>query len=55
VVFLRIAIPVMVVRWWIKLGGIKTTDPDFAGAKRATIVVGIVGLSALASGIPVLR
>ena len=51
--FLRIAIPVMVVRWWIKFGAIKTDDPDFARAKRAAIIVGIVGLLALASAIPV--
>ena len=53
--FLRVAIPVMVIRWWIKFGGIKTADPDFARAKRASVVVGIVGLLALASGIPMLR
>jgi len=50
--FLRIAIPVMVVRWWIKFGSIKTDDPDFARAKRAAIIVGIVALRALASAIP---
>jgi hypothetical protein len=48
--FLRIAIPVMVVRWWIKFRSIKTDDPDFARAKRAAIIVGIVALLALASG-----
>jgi hypothetical protein len=45
--FLRIAIPVMVIRWWIKFGSIKTEDPDFARAKRAAIIVGVVGLLAL--------
>ena len=50
--FLRIAIPVMVVRWWIKFGSIKTDDPDFARAKRAVIVVGIIALLALVSGLP---
>jgi hypothetical protein len=50
--FLRVAVPVMVVRWWIKFGGIKTTDPDFARAKRAAIVVGVLSLLAIASAIP---
>jgi hypothetical protein len=50
--FLRIAIPVMVVRWWIKFGSIKTDDPDFTRAKRAVVVVGIVALLALASALP---
>lgn len=50
--FLRIAIPVMVVRWWIKFGSIKTDDPDFARAKRAAIIVGIVALLGLASAVP---
>ncbi|HEY1744207.1 MAG TPA: hypothetical protein VGG18_13645 [Granulicella sp.] len=50
--FLRIAIPVMVVRWWIKFGSIKTDDPDFTRAKRAAIIVGIVALLGLASAIP---
>jgi hypothetical protein len=45
--FLRIAIPVMVIRWWIKFGSIKTEDPDFARAKRAAIIIGVVGFLAL--------
>jgi hypothetical protein len=40
--FLRVAIPVMVVRWWIKFGSIKTDDRDFARAKRAAIVVSVI-------------
>ena len=51
--FLRIAIPVMVVRWWIKFGSIETDDPDFARAKQAAIIVGIVAVLALASAIPI--
>jgi endogenous inhibitor of DNA gyrase (YacG/DUF329 family) len=50
--FLRIAIPVMLIRWWIKFGSIRTDDPDFARAKRAAITVGIVALLALVTGIP---
>ncbi|MBB5059610.1 hypothetical protein HDF16_004336 [Granulicella aggregans] len=45
--FLRIAVPVMVVRWWIKFGGIKTGDPDFPGAKRAAVIVSVVAVFAL--------
>jgi hypothetical protein len=51
--FLRIAIPVMVIRWWIKFGSIKTDDPDFHSAKRAAIIVGIVGLLALINALPI--
>jgi hypothetical protein len=53
--FLRVAIPVMVVRWWIKFGSIKTDDPDFVRAKRAAIIVGIVAVLALVSAIPMHR
>jgi hypothetical protein len=42
--FLRVAIPIMVVRWWYKFGGIKTDDPDFPGAKRAVIIVSVVAV-----------
>ena len=34
--FLRVAIPIMVIRWWIRFGKIKTTDPDFTRARNAT-------------------
>jgi endogenous inhibitor of DNA gyrase (YacG/DUF329 family) len=49
--FLRIAIPVMLIRWWVKFGGIKTTDADFGRAKRAAIVVSVVAVLALASAL----
>jgi hypothetical protein len=49
--FLRIAIPVMLVRWWIKYGSIKTNDSDFARAKKAVIIVGVVAILALLSAI----
>jgi hypothetical protein len=45
--FLAIAIPVMVIRWWIKFGAIKTNDPDFPRAKRSTIIVSIVAILGL--------
>jgi hypothetical protein len=45
--FLRIAIPVMAIRWFLKYGKIQTTDPDFAPAKRTTLIMGIIGLAVL--------
>lgn len=36
--FLLIAVPVMLVRWWIKYSGIQTSDQDYEGAKRNTII-----------------
>ena len=51
--FLRFAIPVMLVRWWIKFGKIKSDDAEFVRAKRTTIYVGIVALLALASALPI--
>ncbi|MBB5063121.1 hypothetical protein [Granulicella mallensis] len=50
--FLRLAIPAMVIRWWIRFGSIKTDDPDFARAKRIAIVISIVALLGLLSAIP---
>jgi cadmium resistance protein CadD (predicted permease) len=49
--FLRLAIPVMVIRWWIKFGAIKTADPDFSRAKRSVILVSIVAVLGLASAL----
>jgi hypothetical protein len=37
--FLKIAIPVMLIRWWVKFGKIKTTDPDFSKARGTTYLV----------------
>jgi hypothetical protein len=42
--FLRFAIPVMAIRWWIKFGRIKTNDPDFVRARRAAIIVSIIAV-----------
>lgn len=42
--FLKIAIPVMCIRWWIKYRGIRTTDPDFFTARRNAILVSGVWL-----------
>jgi len=40
--FFRFAIPIMVIRWWIKFRNIKTSDPDFASARRAAIIVSVL-------------
>ena len=46
--FLRVAIPIMFIRWWVKFGRIKTADPEFRGARNDTFVaVGAVALSFL--------
>ncbi len=47
--FLRFAIPVMVVRWWIRYGKIRTDDLDFVRAKRAAVVISIVAVLVLAN------
>jgi hypothetical protein len=41
-VFIKYAVPFMVIRWWIKYGSIKTTDPDFKSARKAAIFVSVV-------------
>jgi len=34
--FLSFAVPVMAIRWWLKFGGVRSDDPGFRDAKRAT-------------------
>jgi hypothetical protein len=41
-VFLKYAVPVMTIRWWIKYGRIKTTDSDFSGARGTVILVSAI-------------
>ena len=38
-VFIKYAVPVMTIRWWIKYGRIKTTDTDFHKARGTVILV----------------
>jgi hypothetical protein len=33
--FLLIAVPVMIIRWQVRFGGLETGDPDYRAAKRA--------------------
>ncbi len=46
---LRIALPVMAIRWWIKFGKIKTNEIDFFRAKQAAVIVSIVSVLAVVS------
>lgn len=40
-VFIKYALPAMLIRWWIKYGRIKTTDPDFRTARNTTTAVSV--------------
>ena len=46
-VFIKYALPVMIFRWWIKYGHIKTADPDFRSARRTAIWVGAISFLVL--------
>lgn len=41
-VFIKYAVPVMTIRWWIKYGRIKTTDSDFSSARGTVILVSAI-------------
>lgn len=47
--FLRLAIPFMLIRWWIRSGKIKTDDRDFSQARGTTYIVAGVWFVALGS------
>ncbi|HME57555.1 MAG TPA: zinc ribbon domain-containing protein [Terracidiphilus sp.] len=42
--FLLFAVPVMLVRWWIKFGKIQSIDPDFRRARQTIVVISIPGV-----------
>jgi len=45
---LTIGIPIGCIRWWVKYGAIKTTDPDYAPARsRALLITVLVGANFL--------
>ena len=46
-VFLKYAIPVMTIRWWVKYGRLKTTDPDFSKARGTVILVSTISFLVL--------
>ena len=39
--FIKYALPVMLVRWWVKYGRIRTTDPDFLIARNTATAVSV--------------
>jgi hypothetical protein len=41
-VFLKYAVPVMTIRWWVKYGRLKTTDSDFSKARGTVIPVSAI-------------
>ena len=42
--FLRFALPVMCIRWWVKYGTVKTQDPDFSRARTSAVLVSIAAV-----------
>jgi hypothetical protein len=46
-VFIKYAVPVMVIRWWIKYGRIKASDPDLRSARKTAILVSVVSFLVL--------
>jgi hypothetical protein len=41
-VFIKYALPVMIIRWWIKYGRIKATDSDYRSARKTAMLVSVV-------------
>ena len=46
-VFIKYAVPVMTIRWWVKYGRIKTTDSDFHSARGTVILVSAISFLVL--------
>lgn len=46
-VFIKYALPVMLIRWWVKYGRIQTIDPDFRTARKSAIIVSIASVLVL--------
>jgi hypothetical protein len=46
-VFIKYAVPIMAIRWWIKYGRIKSPDPDLRRARKTAIVVSVISLFVL--------
>jgi len=47
-VFIKYATLVMTIRWWVKYGKLKTTDPDFSKARGTTIWVAAIDVLVIA-------
>lgn len=45
---LMIAVPVMLVRWWVKYSKLQTGDPDYEKAKRDTIIAAVIWSAVIA-------
>jgi Trk-type K+ transport system membrane component len=41
-IVLRVAIPIMAIRWWIRYGKLKSADPDLKKARTRAIVMTVV-------------
>jgi hypothetical protein len=46
-VFIKYAVPVMTIRWWVKYGRLKTTDSDFRSARNTVILVSAISFAVL--------
>ena len=46
-VFIKYALPVMIIRWWAKYGRIKSADPDYRSARKTAILVSVVSFLVL--------
>ena len=46
-VFIKYAVPIMTIRWWIKYGRIKATDPDYRSARKTATLVSAVSFLVL--------
>jgi hypothetical protein len=44
-VFIKYAVPVMAIRWWIKYGRMKSQESDLRRARKTVIVVSVVSLA----------
>jgi len=46
-VFIKYAVPLMTIRWWVKHGRLKTTDSDFRSARNTVILVSAISFAVL--------
>jgi hypothetical protein len=42
--FLLVAVPVMTIRWWVKFGGLSSSETDWRRAKLTAVISGVVCL-----------
>jgi hypothetical protein len=46
-VFIKYAVPLMTIRWWVKYGRLKPTDSDFRSARGTVILVSAISFLVL--------